>query len=366
MSKNYDDYKPINPMPPRRRKNPGLTFIQYSIIILLVVALAVSGAYFMALHNSNDGQPQQPENTEPPVEQPEEQPGEESGDNQGAETQHPEPDNELPPSVVDIENYEDVLFSADAIHKGSLIYVGENNKVVYPAADELASFLGAKTNSYQISSNTMMINKDIIDNINSMMDAFFAETGKNDVIVWTGYRDEARQTQVYNEYVAKFGEEAAKTAVSKPGESDHHTALGIVLKVYRNGTPYEFSQMEGYSWIEENCYKYGFVVRYPENKQNVTGIDYSSTCYLRYVGVPHAEYMVKNDKCLEEYLILLKDYTFGNVHFDYTMSDGTVYESYYVKAEVDFANNVFVPVPRSGEYTISGNNMDGFIVTVKK
>ena len=365
MSKNYDDYKPINPMPPRRRKNPGLTFIQYSIIILLVVALAVSGAYFMALHSSNDGQPPQQENNEPPVPDGEET-GEETDGTHGNETEPPETDNTPPAPVVDIENYEDSSISKDMIHKGSLIYVGENNKAVYPAANELTSFLGAKTNSYQISSATMMINKEIIGNINAMMDAFFAETGKNDVIIWTGYRDEARQTQVYNEYVAKFGEEAAKTAVAKPGESDHHTALGVVLKVYRNGTPYEFSQMEGYSWFEENCYKYGFVLRYPENKQDITGIDYSSTCYLRYVGESHAEYMHKNDKCLEEYLILLKDYTFGNVHFDFTMSDGTVYESYYVRAEADETNMVTVPVPKEGEYTVTGNNMDGFIVTVKK
>ena len=86
-----------------------------------------------------------------------------------------------------------------------------------------------------------------------------------------------------------------------------------------------------------------------------------STYKFRYVGVPHAAYMTENSLCLEEYLEQLKSYTLQQP-LDYE-AGGKSYCIYYVPAEKSGSTDVSVPTDK--EYSISGNNMDGFIVTVE-
>jgi len=362
MSKNYEDYKPINPMPPRKRKNPMLSFVQVAIIALLIIALTMSAVLFLVSHSGEKGD-NRPETlpsieTESPNKEPEQTDEVTTGGEQGSD--------EPTVPTIDKSAYKEYAVAKTEINKGSLILVSSNYKVVYPTNADLVNLFNNKTASYKASINTMLIHKDVMPSLNKMMDDFLAASGKNDVIIWTSYRDEARQTTVYNEYVAQYGEAAAKTAVAKPGESDHHTGLGVALRVYdAAGLTHKISDIEGYSWIQENCYKYGYVERYPSDKISVTGLDYSSSVYLRYVGVPHAEIMKKNNWCLEEYLIKIKDYTFGNAHYEFTSEDGSVYEVYYESGE-GAGDTVNVHVPAGKEYTISGNNMDGFVIAVKK
>ncbi len=363
MSKNYDDYKPLNPMPPRRRSNSFLSFVQFSIIILLIIALIAAGAFFLVLHNDFDGNVIPPETLETvsPDEPEEELPYEsETSENVGVESE--EPDEEVPQPSLDM--YTELQVPKNDIHKGSLIFVGSNYKVVYPT-DELITLLGNKTTSYSIRDNNVIVHKSILTDLNSMMDAFKTTAGKAGLTVWNAFRDEEVQAKLYNDYVANNGEEAAKQIVSKAGESDHNTGLGFSLKVFTGGVAYQLWEVEGYEWLQENCYSYGFIERYPKNKIDRTNINYSSAYYIRYVGVPHAEIMKSKDFCLEEYLAFIKDFSFDKTHYECTLNNGDSYEIYYVSAETT-EETVNVPVPKDYEYTISGDNMNGFIVTVKK
>ncbi|MDD7295604.1 MAG: D-alanyl-D-alanine carboxypeptidase family protein, partial [Oscillospiraceae bacterium] len=115
-----------------------------------------------------------------------------------------------------------------------------------------------------------------------------------------------------------------------------------------------------YNWINETCAHYGFVLRYPEEKTEITEIQYESWHY-RYVGQPHAFYMQQNQLCLEEYMEELQNHTIDNA-LEVTNWDGKVYQVYYVPAES--GDSTYVMVPPDLEYMISGNNVDGFIVTV--
>lgn len=351
-------------MPPRRRKNTMLSFIQYSIIVLLVVALIAAGAFFMFLHQ-NPVKDKMPEDTssdtlpEETVETPE--------TSTIPEQTVPETEKIEEPVVpgINVDDYTRIDVPKSDVHKGNLIFVSSNYKAVPPAQDQLVSLMSNKTASYGLGSNTMLIHKNVMADTNRLLDDFAAISGKTDIAIWTSYRDEARQNQVYTDHVNRYGEAKANTLVAKGGESDHNTGLGIILRVFTGGLSYQLFEREGYEWIEENCYKYGFVERYPDDKIDKTGLDYSSTVYLRYVGVPHSEIMKSNNYCLEEYLTMIKEYTFGNAHYSYTDGDGAVYEIYYVRADGD-GDTVNIPVPKSGEYTVSGDNMSGFIITVKK
>lgn len=96
-------------------------------------------------------------------------------------------------------------------------------------------------------------------------------------------------------------EEKAATIVARPGTSEHATGLAIDI----NLSDQSFEQTDAFSWLQKNAAKYGFVLRYPENKQDVTGIIYESWHY-RYVSPEHAKEMNRLGLCLEEYVEYLK------------------------------------------------------------
>ena len=83
---------------------------------------------------------------------------------------------------------------------------------------------------------------------------------------------------------------------------------------------------------------------------------------IRYVGIPHATYMAQNDLCLEEYVALLRSSYTGSNHLSITGGDGKSYEVYYVNASAESVTSL--EVPQNYAFTISGDNVSGFIVTI--
>lgn len=151
------------------------------------------------------------------------------------------------------------------------------------------------------------------------------------------------------------------------GFSDFHTGLLVNLKAYvgDTNTALELTAQENeavYNWILSNAHKYGFIQRYPTGKEDATGV----TNYLnafRYVGVAHATYMKENNLCLEEYIAKLKETkpTIDNP-LKIQIKNGSsteIYAVYYY----DFTEGE-IKVPAS-DYTISGTNMGGIVVTAK-
>ena len=350
MSKNYDDYKPINPAPPRKRRNPLLAWVQSAIIILLILSLVLSGTYFVVSHMNEEG-------GKSPLDNPVLDTNKNDDTTDDSQT---EPDNVPVTPPEDAIKYVEIDVSKSEINKGSLILVNGDHRVVYPAAGELARFDGNKSNTYVMSMNGMLVNVIALSPINNLFDAFSAATGKNNVTIWTSYRDAARQAAVYDAYVNGKDDPTARA-----GSSDHNTGLGIVLVVQVNGVWKSVKECGAeYSWLIENAHKYGFIERHPDDKIDITGLDYSQRYYIRYVGVAHSEYMKKNNLCLEEYINVLKGYPHGT-NLEFTTDDGTEYSIYYVNGNVE-GDMVKVPVPEDKEYTISGNNVDGFVVSFKK
>ena len=121
-----------------------------------------------------------------------------------------------------------------------------------------------------------------------------------------------------------------------------------------------FESTHAYKWLSENAYKYGFILRYPADKTDVTGYDYESWHY-RFVGRYHATAIAESGLCFEEYLELIRDHSHDNP-LTFTADNGNTYQVYYVAYS---GNPTSVPVPKNNPYTISGDNMNGFIVTVE-
>jgi D-alanyl-D-alanine carboxypeptidase len=144
-------------------------------------------------------------------------------------------------------------------------------------------------------------------------------------------------------------------------QCDHVTGLSFDLSSYDGSTIKDYNGTGDFSWIADRADKYGFIQRYPSDKVDITGIDEPS--HFRYVGLPHSAYIKENNLCLEEYIDLVKQYTYDNP-LEYTTFNGRTYNIYYVK-EDENNKTTNIPVLMDMEYSISGDNVEGFIVTVK-
>lgn len=118
----------------------------------------------------------------------------------------------------------------------------------------------------------------------------------------SAYRSyQTQNTMYYNRLKKNNGKDDGW--VSKPGASDHQTGLGcdVVPKSWRDKSMNSnMASTEECQWMAAHCAEYGFIIRYPEDKEDITEINYEPW-HLRYVGVPAATYIMENGLCLEEF-----------------------------------------------------------------
>ena len=112
------------------------------------------------------------------------------------------------------------------------------------------------------------------------------------------YRSYATQNSLYNGYVSRSGRAQADTYSARPGHSEHQTGLAVDINCA--STNANFQNTKEYAWLIKNCYKYGFILRYPEGKQYLTGYIYEPWHY-RYVGVETATKVTQLGITYEEY-----------------------------------------------------------------
>lgn len=129
------------------------------------------------------------------------------------------------------------------------------------------------------------------------------------------YRSVERQTELYDAEVQKWigkgyaeadAREKAATVVMIPGCSEHNTGLAVdVGSVTNQRVEEDFEDEPEFDWLQEHAAEYGFILRYPSDKQAITGVSYEPWHY-RYVGVENAKAIKESGLCLEEYLGLLQ------------------------------------------------------------
>lgn len=113
------------------------------------------------------------------------------------------------------------------------------------------------------------------------------------------YRSYKTQYNLYNSYAAKDGYKNADTYSARPGYSEHQTGLAMDLTT-SSTTLGTFESTKEFKWMKENCYKYGFILRYPKGKEYMTGYIYEPWHY-RYVGVDAAQKIYEENITFEEY-----------------------------------------------------------------
>lgn len=142
------------------------------------------------------------------------------------------------------------------------------------------------------------------------------------------------------------------------GHSEHQSGLCVDMKMWDGVSTTQIKDSAECSWLLDNAHNYGFILRYPEGKEELTGVA-DEPDHFRYIGVAHATAMKQNRiNCFETYIDYLKKFTFWGEHLYVTCENGDKYEIYF-----STSNTITVPTDR--EYTISSNNVDGYIVTIK-
>ncbi|MEG2118206.1 MAG: D-alanyl-D-alanine carboxypeptidase family protein [Clostridia bacterium] len=252
-----------------------------------------------------------------------------------------------------ILEFEKISMDSKQIHRGNLIVVNNENQYVFEPSESLIKISDEKTANYKMGDLTLTLSKSIMKDLNDMLDALSKEVSSKSLTISSGFRTYEQQNKIYNS--AKD-----KTKTMKPGGSDLHTGLSFSAWVYPSN---EGKISSGkFAWLDENCKNYGFIVRYPANKAAITGYDPkndSSTTY-RYVGNVHAHLISLNNYCLEEYIEFVKRFSYNNYYtISYNEKD---YAIYYCLSSGDATT---ISVPKGCKYTISGDNIGGFIVTAE-
>ena len=119
----------------------------------------------------------------------------------------------------------------------------------------------------------------------------------------SSYRDYDTQVATVNYYLKFYGEDYTNKYVAKPGYSEHQTGLAIDVKS-KNGSP--FKTTKEYKWMVDNSYKYGFILRYPEGREEELGYS-AESWHFRYVGEEIAKYIYENNLIYDEYYALFLD-----------------------------------------------------------
>ena len=137
------------------------------------------------------------------------------------------------------------------------------------------------------------------DEVLSAFNKMREDASKDKITLWiqSGYRSYKTQEELFNNYVKQSGKEKAETFSARPGHSEHQTGLAMDLNIVDSS----FEGTKEAIWIEKNCYKYGFIIRYPKGKESITGYKYEPW-HIRYIGKDLAKKIYTSGLTLEEYL----------------------------------------------------------------
>ena len=122
------------------------------------------------------------------------------------------------------------------------------------------------------------------------------------LMVSSSYRDYNSQKQVYDNYEKNHGEAYADKIAARPGYSEHQTGLSLDIFSLEEPSQATFKDSKAYAWLKDNAHNYGFIVRYPDGKENITGFKFEPWHY-RYVGKEAAKYIYENQITFEEYYV---------------------------------------------------------------
>jgi D-alanyl-D-alanine carboxypeptidase len=182
----------------------------------------------------------------------------------------------------------------------------------YPLGGNYQLEIGYLPADYVTKESARAVDIRIVDALVQMLDA--SRASGVSLLVTSSYRSVEYQTVLFSSKTQEYlnmgysqaeAEAAAEQIVARPGTSEHNTGLAVDLVDGDNpsswGLYQSFDQTPEFAWLDARAADYGFILRYPQDKTDITGISYEPWHY-RYVGVEYAKAIKAAGVCLEEYL----------------------------------------------------------------
>ncbi|OEH94365.1 VanY-A/VanY-F/VanY-M family D-Ala-D-Ala carboxypeptidase [Bacillus solimangrovi] len=232
------------------------------------------------------------------------------------------------------------------VYQGNLLLINSQ----YPVREEsvksdIVNLFKSKElkQRYKLNNRKIELSRDVAQKFSQLVQDARSE-GVRNFTINSGFRGFDEQNRLYKEMGSNIA--------MPPGYSEHNAGLSLDV----GSTKMKMIHAPEGEWIEKNAWKYGFILRYPKDKTDITGIQYEPW-HIRYVGLPHSAIMQEKNIVLEEYLDYLKEEESVSV-----IVNGHKYTVYYY----NISQACTVKVPTNTPFEISGNNMDGVIVTVSE
>jgi len=245
-----------------------------------------------------------------------------------------------------------VSLSSDMVHAGNLILV--NRKYPYKESYAKTTLIPVKNADEKV-----LLERQHAAIYTKLMDELCAW---EQITATSGWRSKQEQEQIYSKSLLGNGTDFTAKYVALPEHSEHQTGLAVDLALNQPDIDYlrPYFPYTGICGAFRNkAGSYGFIERYPKDKEDITGIAYEPW-HFRYVGAPHATIMNSTGDTLEEYHARLRQFPLGSKPLKFVFG-GSDIEISYLAADKDA---VAFEIENNASYTVSGNNMDGFIITV--
>jgi len=222
--------------------------------------------------------------------------------------------------VSDLEKYEVYMNPTGELRDAFLLLA---NKETPLGSDFVPSELVTLSSEYCINTNANKIDATAAMALEAMLIELWADTGNTNITGTSGYRSYTRQEEIFNRYIEdemakgmtrEEAEAEVLTYSAKPGTSEHQSGLCMDLidtrPKYNDLLNFEstgcFTDTATYEWLLANSWKFGFILRYPEEDEAITGYSFESW-HFRFVGRYHAQKIMLAGQTLEEYLETLND-----------------------------------------------------------
>lgn len=237
------------------------------------------------------------------------------------------------------------------IHTGNLILV--NRKYGY-ISDGKDSLIPVKK-----SGSAVLMQRRPVVLLSQLMEDIH---GWQNIVPVSGWRSFEEQQEIWDDSMAESGRAFTEKYVAVPGHSEHQTGLAIDLGLKQEVVDFirpDFPYTGICQTFRKKAADYGFIERYPAGKEGITGIGHEPW-HFRYVGIPHAAIMAERDLTLEDYIVFIKQFPLGQRPYHFYYNGQEILVS-YLKAEQEGCTKL--QVDTTMPYSISGNNVDGFIIT---
>lgn len=235
---------------------------------------------------------------------------------------------------------QEIQVEADQYSTGNLILINKETKLQADPTN-LSAIPADLSNNVRVDSE-YLVHNELIEQLKKMFSAATAD-GINHFTINSAYRSGALQQQLYDENGSAYA--------LPSGYSEHQTGLAIDI----GSTQGTMDKVKEGQWLANNAADFGFILRYPENKIDVTGIAFEPW-HFRYVGTPHSLIMEKEGLVLEEYLDFLRAEKERTIKID-----GEKYFIQYIGNQDLTLNSV--NIPDTEKFTVSGDNLSGLIIT---